>query len=282
MLQPKAATSFPWYIFLTIYTNICSNTLLDITPRKYVEVEFGGIMNTLLIKWSKTLLYSYPHIAKFVRALEEELNSVTSLGYGSKHFSYGQYTYDFLESMLALGKRIRNLKEIEETIDEILVKIGESGEILSKRYVKRRCIEEIIKGVSSRTMYRRFDKAVGEFAFELLKQGYTPDVLEEMFGKERFVIALKNRMKCGSRPIYSRREDTEQEREETCDGGDISDSADGEYAERSSVRYDVSGKLDSESTSGVSDASSYRDKTSAELYILPVEIGVSVIKRSAV
>jgi len=98
----------------------------------------------------------------------------------------------------------------------------------------------------------------------------------------RFVIALKNRRECGSRPIYSRREDTEQEREETCDGGDISDSADGEYAERSSVRYDVSGKLDSESTSGVSDASSYRDKTSAELYILPVEIGVSVIKRSAV
>ncbi len=89
-------------------------------------------------------------------------------------------------------------------------------------------------------------------------------------------------MKYGSRPIYSRREDTEQEREETCDGGDISDSADGEYSERHSVRYDASGKLDPESTSVVSDASSYRDnKASAELYILPVEIGVSVIKRSA-
>ncbi len=117
---------------------------------------------------------------------------------------------------------------------------------------------------------------------DMEKQGYTPDVLEEMFGKERFVIALKNRMKYGSRPIYSRREDTEQEREETCDGGDISDSADGEYAERSSVRYDASGKLDPESNSGVSSVSSYHDKTNAERYILPVEIGVSVIKRSAV
>jgi len=132
MLQPKAATSFPWYIFLTIYTNICSNTWLDITPRKYVEVEFGGIMNTLLIKWSKTLLYSYPHIAKFVRALEEELNSVTSLGYGSKHFSYGQSTYDFLESMLALGKRIRNLKEMVPKGVKSIIYAGEGEPLLHR------------------------------------------------------------------------------------------------------------------------------------------------------
>lgn len=200
--------------FLTFYTNICSNTWLDITPRKYVEVEFGGIMNTVLIKWSKTLLYSYPHITKFVKALEEELSSVTSLGYGSRHFAYGQSTYDFLESMLDLGKRIRNLKEIKETIGEVLGKIGESGSILTERYVKRRCIEEIITGVSPRTMYRRFDKAVGEFSFELLRQGYTPEVLDEMFGNERFIIAVKNRMRDGSRPIYAHRDGKQDNKKE--------------------------------------------------------------------
>lgn len=182
-------------------------------------------MNTVLIKWSKTLLYSYPHITKFVKALEEELNSVTSLGYGSKHFAYGQSTYDFLESMLKLGNRIRNLKEIEETIGEILGKIGESGSILTERYVKHRCIEKIITGVSPRTMYRRFDKAVGEFSFELLRQDYTPEILEEMFGKERFVIAVKNRIKDGC-PIYAHRDGNQDGKKKNANIGEENSCAD--------------------------------------------------------
>lgn len=153
-------------------------------------------MSTLLIEWSKTLLYSHSIIPRLLDAIDEELDESVSLGFGARHYKQGLSTYDFLNNMLNAGIRKRRLSEIYNVINDAISELDEtSRELLVERFFKKRCIEDILVGISIRTVYRRYDSALKAFGHCLIKRGYTADVLDKYFGEEKVMKGILDRIK---------------------------------------------------------------------------------------
>ena len=172
-------------------------------------------MDKELIDWAKSVLLSHPLMPKLLNAITKENEKMQSLGYASRHYEVGQSTYDFLENMLALNIRKKDIYYLYINVREILRDMDEDERyILEERFFSRKGMDEIMPKVNIRTCYRRYNTALEHFASALLYYGYSIDLLDEKFGGD-IVIGRIHRAVMDKKILFKRESKPHKKRTHT-------------------------------------------------------------------
>ena len=153
-------------------------------------------MQQELIEWSKTILLCQSIMPRLVGAITKENEKMMTLGYGSRHYDVGQSTYDFLEKMLSINIKKRNLVELSHNVSHILKDMDKTERnMLEERFFSKKSVGELMPRMNIRTTYRRYNSALEHFSTALIEYGYNVDTLEDMFGDDRVISAILERVK---------------------------------------------------------------------------------------
>lgn len=148
-------------------------------------------MQTEDIIISRVLLEGYRHLDRLYEALGKSIDCLVSNGYNSGYRGTTCLIYERIINYTYRRAGIYNLKALVNlTLQELTAR---SREILTLHFIEQKEFAEIkdLLGVSLRTVFRYYDKALQSFALNLTKIGFPESRLEEEYKDEPFYIRMK-------------------------------------------------------------------------------------------
>ena len=172
-------------------TKICHKTLTFVKLILYNRHEFKRRIKNLMKKeekiWAKTLLSTYSYLETICGAIDK-----TVLNYGI-HSALNNDAEFVAKKIISLIERKKFLINTKILVDNVLSRINQkNARVLVLKYIDKLKAEKasFALNISLRTYFRRINFAVDEFAFELLKFGYTPQKLLNIFEKESWIMEI--------------------------------------------------------------------------------------------
>jgi len=144
--------------------------------------------------WSKSILKAYRNLSRVVKSIDKSfMNICMSSRCSSWYDSVINSTLAVTDRLLTLSERKILLINTKVIIDEVLSNMDKDlAKLLILRYIKRYTNDKIasINKVCVKTIIRRLDRAVENFAINLRKRGYTSHRIEVLYGKERWLMDI--------------------------------------------------------------------------------------------
>lgn len=138
--------------------------------------------------WAKTLLNINSYLDRICDAIDKNVEHCTKDSARS-HFG----TNYFADRIIGLIQRKKFFINIRVLINTVLKNIPkESAKILTIKFIDHIKTEDAIKLLEMpyRTYFRKINKAIENFAFELKRQGYDETKLFEIFKNEYWVLEV--------------------------------------------------------------------------------------------
>ena len=138
--------------------------------------------------WAKTLLNINSYLDRICEAIDK---NVMSCSMNSAHSQMG--TDYFADRIIKLVERKKFMINIRVLINNTLKNISlENAKILTIKFVDHIKTDTACKllDMPYRTYFRKVDKAISQFAFELKKQGYDESMLYQIFKNEFWVLEV--------------------------------------------------------------------------------------------
>ena len=151
-------------------------------------MEKGKGMKT----WSKTILSVYKYLEALSKSLDNLIlkKSVNSMFY---YNGRGNTTYDLANEIILLTERRVNLINLKVIVENALDKIPlNERKLLILFFVDNVRTDKIaeLMGYCDRTFFRKKNEAIESFSKAVVKNGITKERLNEMFGKEKWLMDL--------------------------------------------------------------------------------------------
>lgn len=155
--------------------------------------------------WSKTILSVYKYLEALSKSLDNLIlkKSVNSMFY---HNGRGGGTYELANEILLLTERRINLINLKVIIENALERLAlNERKLLMLFFVDNVRTDKIaeLMGCCDRTFFRKKNEAVNSFSKAIIANGITKEKLNEMFGKEKWLMDLykKNHTTDGIRSL---------------------------------------------------------------------------------
>jgi DNA-directed RNA polymerase specialized sigma subunit len=150
--------------------------------------------------WSKTLICAYPYLERLSSAIDCKINTLC-LKSNDIHFmpSIAKDTYDLANTILTLTDRKFNLINLKVLVDSVLNSLPKSiSKILILKFIDGVTNRDIasLMNLSIRTVCRKINSSLNSFSYELKRENYTQQKIEEMIKDEKWIQVLYNKF-CG-------------------------------------------------------------------------------------
>ena len=145
-------------------------------------------MNNYQQCWARTLLDINCFLDTICGAIDKSVKNC-SISSGHSHMS----TVYFADKIIRLMQRKKFMINIRVLINSVLKNIpSESAKILTIKYIDQMKTDTACKllDMPYRTYFRKVNKAVSDFAFELKKQGYDEKSLYDMLKDELWILEV--------------------------------------------------------------------------------------------
>lgn len=142
--------------------------------------------------WSKTVLSVYKYLEALSKSLDNLIlkKSVNSMFY---YNGRGCNTYDIANEIILLTERRVNLINIKVLVEKALGELPlNEKKLLTLFFIDGVKTDRIARmmGCSDRTFFRKKNEAVESFSKAVVRAGFSKDRLNEMFGKEKWLMDL--------------------------------------------------------------------------------------------
>ena len=142
--------------------------------------------------WSKTILSVYKYLEALSKSLDNLIlkKSINSMFYNNGR---GSSTYDLTNEIILLTERRINLINLKVIVECALEKLPlNEKKLLTLFFIDNVRTDKIaqLMGYCDRTFFRKKNEAIDNFSKVVLKNGITKDKLNEMFGKEKWLMDL--------------------------------------------------------------------------------------------
>jgi len=145
--------------------------------------------------WCRTLLTSYRALNTFSKTLDNTLEKLALKGFNG--YSSGYSTDMLYDKMLEVIDRKKGLVNIKVLVDRAMSMLPvKDYEILKLRYfdgVDAMQSAEVL-GLNDRTYFRRLNKALSAFMFNVKREGYDVERIKREYKNESFIVALYQRL----------------------------------------------------------------------------------------
>ncbi len=144
---------------------------------------------------SRVLLEGYKHLDRLYEALGKSIDCLVASGYNSGYRGTTGVIYEKIINYTYRRAGIYNLKALVNQTLEMLQ--PRDREILILHFIEQKEFSDIKDafGVSLRTVFRYYDKALQTFAKTLNKTGFSEGKIESEFGDEPFFIRMKKQVR---------------------------------------------------------------------------------------
>ncbi|NCA67410.1 MAG: hypothetical protein EOM87_05040 [Clostridia bacterium] len=153
-----------------------------------------GIMQKEDVIISRVLLEGYKHLDRLYEAMGQSIECLVASGYNSGYRGTTGLVYEKIINYTYRRAGIYNLKAIvNQTLEQLT---SRSREVLTLHFIEQKEFAEIkdILGVSLRTAFRYYDKALQTFAITLNNTGFTEARIESEYAEEPFYIRMKKKV----------------------------------------------------------------------------------------
>lgn len=144
--------------------------------------------------WSKSILKAYRNLSRVVKSIDKTfMNICISSRCSSWYDSVINSTLAVTDKLLTLSERKILLINTKVIIDEVLSNMDKDlAKLLILRYIKHYNNEKIASmyRVCVKTITRKFDKAIDNFAVQLKKRGYNSHRIKVLYEKERWLMDI--------------------------------------------------------------------------------------------
>lgn len=145
--------------------------------------------------WCRTLLTSYRALNTFAKTLDDTMEKLALKGFNG--YSSGYSTDMLYDKMLEIIDRKKGLVNIKVLVDNAMSKLSvKDYEILKLRYFDGIDVAQSAEmlALNGRTYFRKLNKALSSFMFNLKKMGYDVERIKSEYKKENFIVALYQRL----------------------------------------------------------------------------------------
>lgn len=142
--------------------------------------------------WARIILTTYRNIPRIAGSMDRTIDCLSFQGSGSRHSCYS--TEQLINKIIDLIYRkqgLINLKVITEEIIKCMNK--EYVELLELKYLQGKKFQDIANslGISLRSVFRHYDKALHQFSCILKIKGYDDEWLEKEYGEEPYLEKIR-------------------------------------------------------------------------------------------
>lgn len=141
--------------------------------------------------WIKTLLSSYQTIPEIIKTIDKIIEiQASTVSFSSDIFNGSKTVEGQVEKVIDMTERKSSLLNIYIMTKELLKNLtsGDYGYI-EKKFIYNWSIEEISKyfGISTRTSYRKIDKAIDEIYHVALSKNWSTRFIESQISREQWL-----------------------------------------------------------------------------------------------
>lgn len=177
-----------WHFLLYFFVFIMYNEYMNKCSYKEVIMQREDVIIT------RVLLEGYKHLDRLYEALGKSIECLVNSGYNSGYIGTTTLIYDKIIEYNYRREGIYNLKAI---VNQTLMELSpQNRELLTLHFIEQKEFGEIkdILGVSLRTIFRYYDRALQSFSLSLKKTGFPESRIEAEFGDEPFYIRMKKKV----------------------------------------------------------------------------------------
>ena len=147
---------------------------------------------TIKSLWARIILSSYRNLPRVISSLDRTIECVAMQGFGRRnvYMSTEQVVNRIIDNIYR-KEGLLNLKAITDSI--IINMRKDYVKLLELKYISNKKFHEIAEelGISIRTVFRYYDKALYQFNCHLIMKGFTNERLEEEYAGEPYLDKIK-------------------------------------------------------------------------------------------
>ena len=146
--------------------------------------------------WSNTALVAYSALPKIVKELDLTLVRLVKSSFKGAHFKNGVSNMQLIGEIMDVNEEKRKIVNLRYIVSTALNALSEEAKhILVGRFIKQATYRDLADelGVSIRTVFRRFENAQDAFAHNLKICGWTESWLENEYGNDKYISAIRIR-----------------------------------------------------------------------------------------
>ena len=146
--------------------------------------------------WSNTALVAYSALPKIAKELDLSLSRLVNSSFKSAHLKNGVSNMQLISEIMDVNEEKRKIVNLHYIVSNGLDRMSDIGRtILVGKFIKQMTYKELADelDVSIRTIFRRFESAQDEFAHNLRIAGWTESWLEQEYGDDKYILAIRNR-----------------------------------------------------------------------------------------
>lgn len=142
--------------------------------------------------WARIILSTYKNIERVVNSLDRTINCIAMQGAnGRNSYISTEKIVNKIIDIIYRKEGLINLKVIADDVLKCMKK--EYVQLLKLKFIKHKKFQEIadIQGISLRTVFRHYDKALNQFNNILKLKGFTDEKLNEEYKDEPYLDKIK-------------------------------------------------------------------------------------------